>query len=77
MSAYSATAGAAETVSWNGVRMPASAERTCAVSVETGALDRTVRGRVASAPRRRWLPRRPSSRTWATSGSVESRSNGQ
>lgn len=51
------------------------AERTWAVSVEIGAVESRILGRLAE--KSRLLPRRPSSRTEVVPGSVESRSNGQ
>ncbi|GAB3950693.1 hypothetical protein GCM10028832_03900 [Streptomyces sparsus] len=69
------TAGAAAMVSWKGVRTAASAERTSAVSVDTGAVDSRIRG--CPAVKARLWPRSPSSRTTGALAVVESRSKGQ
>lgn len=61
-------------VSWNGVRTSASAERTWAVSVDTGAVESRMRGRFVE--KARLFPRRPSSRTEVVVA-VESRSKVQ
>lgn len=74
-SAYSLAPGPPPMVSRKGVRTSASAERTSAVSVEIGAVESKIRGRLAE--KARLSPRKRSSRTEVVPGSVESRSNGQ